>query len=358
MLNSTFRLVPRKVTASLGTIVRRSVSTTVVYRKQISDPVHPNDLHRAGGIASFMRVPIVEPPKLEGDLDVAFLGIPLDTATSNRPGARFGPRHIRAESPMVRKRNHATGAQPFDTLAVADIGDVGVCLYDIKKAANCITEFYHGLMKAKCIPLTMGGDHFVTYPILRAISQHYGKVALIHVDAHSDTAEHQGHFDLTHGTPFRRAVEDDLLDNTKVFQIGIRGSGYEKGDTQWGRDQGWTVIRAEECWHKSLDPLMREIRSQIGADTPVYLSFDIDSIDPSACPGTGTPEIGGLTTAQALEIVRGCKGLNLVGCDLVEVSPIYDVTGTTAITGANLLYEMLCVLPGVNYVQPDVPDFK
>jgi len=322
--------------------------------KHTFEPISPNDLHRAGGIASFMRLPIAQPPKANGDLDVAFLGIPLDTATSNRPGARFGPRHIRTESPMVRKRNHATGAQPFDTLKVADIGDVDVCLYDIKKAADRITDYYNGLMSVNCKPLTMGGDHFVSYPILRAIAAKHGPVALIHVDAHADTAEHQSHFDLTHGTPFRRAWEDKLLDNEKVFQIGIRGTGYEKGDTQWGRDQGWRVVRAEECWHKSLDPLMSEIRNTIGQDTPVYLSFDIDSIDPSACPGTGTPEIGGLTTAQALEVVRGCKGLNLVGCDLVEVAPIYDVTGTTAITAANLLYEMLCVMPGVQYIQPDV----
>jgi len=280
--------------------------------KSTYQPVHPNDLHRAGGIASFMRLPSLQPPKTKGELDVAFLGIPLDVATSNRPGARFGPRHIRAESPMVRQRNHATGAQPFDTLSVADIGDVDVCLYDIKRAADRITSFYSDLMGAECKPLTMGGDHFVTYPILRAIAEKHGPVALIHVDAHADTAEHQSHFDLTHGTPFRRAWEDKLLDNSKVFQIGIRGTGYEKGDTQWGRDQGWRVVRAEECWHKSLDPLMTEVRRQIGSDTPVYLSFDIDSIDPSACPGTGTPEIGGLTTAQALEVVRGCKGLNLV----------------------------------------------
>jgi len=216
ILNSIVRLLPRKVSP----ITQLSgISTSVISRKKISDPTHPNDLHRAGGIASFMRVPIAEPPKTEGELDVVFLGIPLDTATSNRPGARFGPRHIRAESPMVRKRNHATGAQPFDTLAIADIGDVGVCLYDIKRAADTITEFYHDLMKAKCIPLTMGGDHFVTYPILRAISKQYGQVALIHVDAHSDTAEHQSYFDLTHGTPFRRAHEDNLLDNSKVSKL-------------------------------------------------------------------------------------------------------------------------------------------
>ena len=149
---------------------------------------------------------------------------------------------------------------------------------------------------------------------------------------------------IAHGTPFRRAVEDGLLINDKVFQIGLRGTGYAPGDFDWGREQGFTVIPAEECWHKSLAPLMEDIRAKIG-DAPVYLTYDIDSLDPAYAPGTGTVEMGGLTTIQALEIVRGCAGLNIVGGDLVEVSPPYDPSGNTALIGANLLYEMLCVLP-------------
>nr|MCU0802509.1 arginase family protein [Paracoccaceae bacterium] len=156
---------------------------------------------------------------------------------------------------------------------------------------------------------------------------------------------------VAHGCPFRRAWEDGCLVNDKVFQIGLRGTGYSPDDFNWGRKQGWTVIQAEDCWHKSLRPLMADIRAKIG-DTPVYLSYDIDSLDPAFAPGTGTLEVGGLTVWQGLELIRGCAGLNLVGCDLVEVSPPYDPQGATALVGANFLYEMLCVLPGVPQGRP------
>ena len=196
------------------------------------------------------------------------------------------------------------------------------------------------------IPLTLGGDHTLTWPILRAIKKRHGPVALIHVDAHADINDTMFGEKVAHGCPFRRAWEDGCLINDKVFQIGLRGTGYSPDDFDWGRDKGWTVVQAEECWHKSLTPLMEKIRAQIG-DAPVYLSYDIDSLDPAFAPGTGTVEPGGLTIWQGLEIVRGCAGLNLVGGDLVEVSPPYDPSGNTALIGANLLYEMLCVLPKV-----------
>src|SRR3989338_2527030 len=183
-------------------------------------------------------------------------------------------------------------------------------------------------------------------PILRAIKKRHGPVALIHVDAHADINDTMFGEKVAHGCPFRRAWEDGCLINDKVFQIGFRGTGYSPDDFDWGREKGWTVVQAEECWHKSLVPLMEKIRAQIG-DAPVYLSYDIDSLDPAFAPGTGTVEPGGLTIWQGLEIVRGCAGLNLVGGDLVEVSPPYDPSGNTALIGANLLYEMLCVLPKV-----------
>jgi guanidinobutyrase len=186
----------------------------------------------------------------------------------------------------------------------------------------------------------------MTYPILRAIARKHGPVALIHVDAHADINDEMFGEKIAHGTPFRRAYDDGLLVNDKVFQIGLRGTGYSPEDFNWARSKGWTVVQAEECWGKSLKPLMEEIRGKIG-DTKVYLTYDIDSLDPAFAPGTGTVEIGGLTTWQALEIIRGCWGLNLVGGDLVEVSPPFDPSGNTALIGANLLYEMLCVLPGV-----------
>ncbi len=168
----------------------------------------------------------------------------------------------------------------------------------------------------------------------------------MHIDAHADVNDHMFGEKIAHGTTFRRAVEEGLIDPDRVVQIGLRAQGYTADDFNWSRNQGFRVVQAEECWHKSLAPLMAEVREKVGGG-PVYLSFDIDGIDPAWAPGTGTPEIGGLTTIQAIEIVRGCQGLDLVGCDLVEVSPAYDTTGNTSLLAANLLYEMLCVLPGV-----------
>lgn len=288
-----------------------------------------------------MRLP---PQNTAEGLDACFIGIPLDIGTSNRTGTRHGPRAIRAESCMLRPFNMATGAAPFARMQVADIGDVAINTFDLKKTIDIITAAYANILQHDAIPLTLGGDHTLTYPVLRAIAAKHGPVALIHVDAHADTNEHMFGEKIAHGTPIRRAVEDGLLLNDKVFQIGLRGTGYAPDDFNWGREQGFTVIPAEECWHKSLTPLMLEIRKKIG-DAPVYLTYDIDSLDPAYAPGTGTVEMGGLTNIQALEIVRGCAGLNIIGADLVEVSPQFDNSGCTALIGANLLYEMLCILP-------------
>ncbi|NDV53808.1 MULTISPECIES: agmatinase [unclassified Salipiger] len=310
---------------------------------EFNQPLGGNVMPRTGGPGTMMRLPTQ--PTAEG-LDACFVGIPMDIGTSNRPGTRLGPRQIRDESRMIRPYNMATRAAPFDSLQVADIGDVPINLYDLKKSVDIITEHYTGILSHDVVPLTLGGDHTLTWPVLRAIAAKHGPVALIHVDAHSDTNEEMFGETIAHGCPFRRAHEDGLLLNDKVFQIGLRGSGYAPEDFDWGREKGWTVIPAEECWHKSLAPLMDEIRAQIG-DAPVYLSYDIDSLDPAFAPGTGTVEVGGLTTIQGLEIIRGCAGLNLVGCDLVEVSPPYDPAGNTAVIAANYLFEMLCALPGV-----------
>ncbi len=310
---------------------------------EFNQPLGGNVMPRTGGPGTMMRLPTQ--PTAEG-LDACFVGIPMDIGTSNRPGTRLGPRQIRDESRMIRPYNMATRAAPFDSLQVADIGDVPINLYDLKKSVDIITAHYTGILSHDVVPLTLGGDHTLTWPVLRAIAAKHGPVALIHVDAHSDTNEEMFGETVAHGCPFRRAHEDGLLLNDKVFQIGLRGSGYAPEDFDWGREKGWTVIPAEECWHKSLAPLMDEIRAKIG-DAPVYLSYDIDSLDPAFAPGTGTVEVGGLTTIQGLEIIRGCAGLNLVGCDLVEVSPPYDPAGNTAVIAANYLFEMLCALPGV-----------
>ncbi|XP_072465062.1 guanidino acid hydrolase, mitochondrial [Notamacropus eugenii] len=306
-------------------------------------PLNPEFVARSVGVCTMMRLPLHSNP--EG-LDAAFVGVPLDIGTSNRPGTRFGPRRIREESVLLKTVNPSTGALPFQSLSVADIGDVEVNLYNLPDSCRLIREAYQRIAAANCIPLTLGGDHTITYPILQALAEKHGPVGLLHVDAHTDTADKALGEKLYHGTPFRRCVEEGLLDCKRVVQIGIRGSSMTLNPYKYNRDQGFRVVLAEDCWLKSLVPLMGEVRQQMG-DKPIYISFDIDALDPAYAPGTGTPEIAGLTPSQALEIIRGCQGLNVVGCDLVEVAPMYDLSGNTALLAANLLFEMLCVLPKV-----------
>jgi guanidinobutyrase len=310
-----------------------------------NQPLSGNAMPRFGGWASMMRLPMRS--EAHG-LNAGFIGVPLDIGTSHRPGTRFGPRQIRAESSLIRPYNMATGAAPFDALQVADLGDVAINTYNLQKSVEIIEQHYRPVIDTGCIPLTLGGDHTIVLPILRAIARRHGPVALVHVDAHADVNDDMFGERIAHGTPFRRAVEEGLLQGSKVWQIGLRGTGYGMDDFDWPCQQGFTVVPAHEVWYQSLAPLMARVRESIG-NAPCYLSFDIDGIDPSFAGGTGTPEIGGLSVPQALEIIRGCRGLNLVGADLVEVSPPYDTSGNTALLGANLLYEMLCVLPGVHY---------
>jgi guanidinobutyrase len=308
-----------------------------------NQPLGGNAMPRFAGPATMMRLPGAASAQ---GLDAAFIGVPLDIGTSNRAGARFGPRQIRAESALLRPYNMATGAAPFDALQVADLGDVPINTYSIAKSMDIVSAFYDEVLGAGCRPLTLGGDHTIVLPILRALARRHGPVALVHVDAHADVNDDMFGEPVAHGTPFRRAVEEGLLACDRVWQIGLRGTGYAADDFDWPRAQGFTVVPAHEVWYQSLAPLMAEVRERIGK-LPVYITFDIDGLDPSYAGGTGTPEIGGLSVPQGLEIIRGCRGLDVVGGDLVEVSPPYDPTGNTALLGANLLYEMLCVLPGV-----------
>ena len=311
-----------------------------------NQPLSGNDMPRCGGIATMMRLPFQSDA---AGLDAAFVGIPFDIGTSNRPGTRLGPRQIRDESRMLRPYNVATFAAPFESLQVADIGDVPINTFNLLKSMDIIERFYTDTILAHgCTPLTLGGDHTIVLPIVRAMAKKNGPVGMVHIDAHADINDEMFGEKIAHGTPFRRAMEEGLLDGNRVVQIGLRGTGYSADEFDWSRDQGFRVVPAEECWHRSLTPLMAEVRQQLGAG-PVYFSFDIDGIDPAYAPGTGTVEIGGLTVPQALEIVRGLRGINLVGCDLVEVSPPYDPFGSTSVLAANLLFEMLCVLPGVRY---------
>lgn len=308
-----------------------------------NQPISGNDLARFSGPNTFMRLPQVD--TLAG-LDVAVLGIPMDIGTSWRSGTRFGPKQIRSESAMIRPYNMATTAAPFDSLQIADIGDLAINTFSLADSLKIIKDSYDAILAQGVTPVAMGGDHSITLPILRAVAAKHGPVALVHVDAHADVNDEMFGEKETHGTVFRRAYEEGLIVPDKTFQIGIRGSGYAASDFTEAADWGFRQFPAWELWQQNLTEIGSQIRKTIG-DHPVYITYDIDSLDPAYAPGTGTPEIGGLTTPQALQLIHALGGVNVVGCDLVEVSPPYDPTGNTALTAANLLFELLCILPGV-----------
>ena len=268
---------------------------------------------RFAGNASMFRLPVSE---TADGVDVGIIGVPLDIGTSNRNGTRYGPRQVRAESVLVRPYNMATRAAPFDSFQVADLGDVALNPYNLSACIEIIEQHYSAVLENAVTPVSIGGDHTITLPILRAIARKHGPVALIHVDAHADVNDTMFGEPVAHGTIFRRAIEEKLVDPRSMFQIGLRATGYAAEDFDWARDKGFSVTQAEELWHRSAAPLIAKIRDDLG-DAPIYLSFDIDALDPAFATGTGTQEIGGLTTIQALEIIRGCRGLNIVGCDLV-----------------------------------------
>lgn len=310
---------------------------------EFNQPLGGNEMPRFGGPATMFRLPTAT---ISAALDVGIAGVPLDCGTSNRAGARFGPRQIRAESVLVRPYSMATGAAPFDSLQIADVGDVALNTYNLPASIKLIEQHYAAFVEAGVKPLSMGGDHTITLPILRALYKQHGPMAVVHVDAHSDTNDTMFGERETHGTVFRRALEEGLIEPSKMTQIGLRATGYAAEDFDWARQLGVEVVQAEACWYQSLTPLMQKVRKRIGPTTPTYLSFDIDGLDPAVAPGTGTPEPGGLSGSQGLEIIRGTFGLNLIGADLVEVSPPYDTSGNTSLLAANLLFEMLCSFPG------------
>jgi guanidinopropionase len=288
-----------------------------------------------------MRLPQRAASEL-GDVDVALIGVPFDGATSNRPGARHGPRQLRDLSTMIRLVNQATRVAPFHLARCADLGDVLINPVSVDDTRERITAFYRDVVAAGVVPLTAGGDHFVSWPILRALAA-AGPLGMIHVDAHSDLyPPYFGGYD-SHGTPFRRAVEEGLLDPRRIVQIGLRGSSIDMSDVDFAHDHGVRQIAVEEVFDRGVDDVMDEARRLVGKD-PIYVSFDIDAIDPSQAPGTGTPEVGGLWVQQAQRLIRRLMGLEVVGADLVEVSPPWDATGNTAWVGVNLMFEMLCVL--------------
>lgn len=307
-------------------------------------PVSGVDLPRFAGIATFMRLPHIpfDDPRLT-EVQIGLIGVPWDAGTTNRPGPRHGPRQLRDSSTMVRHQNGATKVRPYDLARCADLGDVGPNPADIADSLVRITAFYDKVRAAGILPLTAGGDHLCTLPILRSLARDR-PLGMVHFDSHTDLFHsYFGGFKYTHGTPFRRAIEEGLLDPTRVCMIGIRGPAYDFEDRDFADSVGIRVIAIEEFHARGVDDVMAEAREIAGAGE-TYVSYDIDFIDPAFAPGTGTPEIGGPNSYQALQVVRGLRGLNVVGADVVEVSPPVDPSGGTAFLGATVMFELLCVL--------------
>jgi guanidinopropionase len=307
-------------------------------------PVSGFDLPRFAGVPTFMRLPLVPPghPRL-GEVEVGLVGAPWDGGTTNRPGPRHGPRQLRDASTMIRAEHPVSGIRPFERLRCADVGDVGPNPADLMDTLDRMERFYAALRGRGIRPLTAGGDHLCTLPILRALARDR-PLGMVHFDSHTDLVHsYFGGALYTHGTPFRRAVEEGLLDPRRVVMIGIRGTAYDREDRDFARGVGITVIPVEDLHRRGAADVMAEAR-MIAGDGETYVSCDIDFVDPAFAPGTGTPEVGGPTSWQALECARGLAGLRIVGADLVEVSPPFDPTGATAFLGVSLMFEMLCAM--------------
>ncbi len=303
----------------------------------------PGQAPRFTEIATFMRCPLAASPD---NVDIALIGVPYDGGVTNRPGARHGPREIRNSSSMMRAIHHITRCKPYEACRVADLGDVRLSsMYDPAIVAAEIESFYSTVVAAGAMPLSAGGDHSITYPILRALGRDE-PVGMIHIDAHTDTwGPFQG-CKFHHGAPFRLAVEAGVLDPKRTVQIGIRGGQNITDGWDFSEQSGMRVIFMEEFTEMGVGAVIDEARRVVGSGS-TYISFDVDGLDPVYAPGTGTPEIGGITTIEAQALLRGLGGLNLIGGDVVEVSPPFDLTGNTALVGATLMFEILCLLADI-----------
>ena len=306
----------------------------------MADNLHnPMNEPRYCGIPTFMRTPHLTNLS---NLDIALVGVPYDGAVEARSGARHGPRQIRDMSSMMRAIHHVTRINPYELCRIADVGDVHFSqIFDIEASHADITGFYERLHSSGIVPLSAGGDHSITLPIMRAIADR--PVGLVHIDAHTDCCDEEMNSKYSHGTPFRRAVEQGILDPKRTIQIGIRGAANSDECWEFGPKHGIRIVYIEEFNKLGVEKVIAEVRRVVG-EGPTYVSFDIDSIDPSFAPGTGTPEIGGLTTIEVQGLIRGLRGLNLVGADVVEVSPPFDSSGNTSLIAATIMYEILCIL--------------
>jgi guanidinopropionase len=290
--------------------------------------------------ATFMRLPYIDDPS---GLDVAIVGVPYDGGTSYRPGARLGPREVRAQSSLVRPYSYFQKVAPFDVVNVADVGDVDAPPVSIEKCYDAVEARIGRIADAGARPIVVGGDHSISLPILRALAKRHGPLGLVQFDAHIDTWDEYFGGRYFHGTPFRRAIEEGIVDGTRFIQVGIRGPMYGEDDFDFHREHGITMLDIEQVKARGIASTLAEIRRVVSG--PAYMTFDIDAVDPAFAPGTGTPEVGGLSSHEAQQLVRGLAGLSLVGGDVVEVSPVFDGPGQiTALLAANLMFEFLCVL--------------
>jgi len=309
----------------------------------MNNETDPQTRPRYTGVPTFMRCSHVADEKDWQDIDIGLIGVPFDGGVTNRTGARHGPREMRNQSSLMRKMNQASGICPYDVCRVADLGDAWVEKpFELESSLDEIAEFYGRAHAANVVPVTAGGDHSITLPILRAIAKD-GPVGMVHFDAHCDTGDDYLGSRFHHGAPFRRAAEEGLLDPKRTIQIGIRGSLNEPDVWQFSHDSGMRVVYIEEYYELGPKGVIEEARKIVG-DGPTYISFDVDGLDPVFAPGTGTPEVGGFTTLEAQMMIRGLQGLDLIGGDVVEVAPPFDPSGNTALVGATMMFEILCVV--------------
>ncbi|MCC3270680.1 agmatinase [Arthrobacter gengyunqii] len=304
-------------------------------------PVDAALVPRYAGPATYARLPRLDQVQ---HADVAVVGVPFDTGVSFRPGARFGANHVREASRLLRPYNPAQDTSPFENLQVADAGDMAVNPFNINEAIEAIQASALDLTEAGSKLLTLGGDHTIALPLLRAATERAGRpVALLHFDAHLDTWDSYFGAEYTHGTPFRRAVEEGILDTEAISHVGTRGPLYGKRDLEDDRRFGFGIVTSSDVFRQGVDEVVAKLRDRIGS-RPLYISVDIDVLDPAHAPGTGTPEAGGMTSRELLEILRGLRGLNLVGADVVEVAPAYDHADITAVAASHVAYDLITLM--------------